>query len=66
MVHMPNRPRLSAKDVRGDSDTFVKFMRRLVQVPHSEIKAALDAEKERKRKPFSAVRVSGVRPKRAN
>lgn len=61
-----NKKRLSAADVRDDSGTFENFMRRLVQVPHSEIKAALDAEKERKRKPFSAVRVSGVRPKRAN
>jgi hypothetical protein len=61
-----NKKRLSAEDVRDDSGTFEKFMRRLVQVPHSEIKAALDAEKERKRKPFSAVRASGVRPKRAN
>jgi hypothetical protein len=58
--------RIRAEEVRADSDVFEKFMRRLVQVPHSEIKAALDAEKERKRKPFSAVRVSGVRPKRAN
>jgi hypothetical protein len=47
----------SAKDVRGDSATFEKFMRRLVQVPHSEIKAALDAEKEMKRKPFFVYRV---------
>lgn len=62
---MSNRPRVSAKDLRDDSGMFEKFMRRLVQVPHSEIKAQLDAEKERKRKPFSAVRVSGVRPKRA-
>jgi|GEM_PF-1661304 len=57
--------RLSADEVRGDRATFETFMRRLIQVPHSEIKAALDAEKERKRNPFSAVRVSGVRPKRA-
>jgi hypothetical protein len=62
---MPKQPTDLAKDVRGDSATFENLMRRLVQVPHSEIKAALDAEKERKRKPFSAVRVSGVRPKRA-
>jgi hypothetical protein len=57
--------RLSADEVRGDSATFEAFMRRLMQVPHSEIKAKLDAEKERKRKPFSVSRVSGVRPKRA-
>jgi hypothetical protein len=63
---MPKQPADLAKDVRGDSATFEKFARRLIQVPHSEIKAALDAEKEMKRKPFSAFRVSGVRPKRAN
>lgn len=62
---MKTKPIL-AKDVRGDSATFENFMRRLVQVPHSEIKAQIDLEKELKRKPFSAVRVSGVRPKRAN
>jgi hypothetical protein len=47
--------------------TFTDFMRRLVQVPHSEIKAALEAEKEFKRtsKVFSS-RVSVARPKRAS
>lgn len=47
----------------GDFDKFTDFMRRLVAVPHSEIKAKLDAEKavkKRKAKP-SASRVS--RPK---
>ena len=38
--------RPSADEVRGDSATFENFMRRLVQVPHSEIKAALEAERE--------------------
>jgi hypothetical protein len=42
---MPNQPNSSAKNVTGDSATFEKFMRRLMQVPHSEIKAKLDAEK---------------------
>lgn len=46
---MPNQPTVSAKNVTGDSDTFQSFMRRLLQVPHSEIKAKLDAEKEAKR-----------------
>jgi hypothetical protein len=65
--------RPSAHEVRGDTATFETFMRRLMQVPHSEIKAQLDAEKAMKQrpKPFTrmadlAVRVSGVRPKRAN
>jgi hypothetical protein len=49
---MSNRPRPSAKNEMGDFDKFKNFMRRLVAVPHSEIKAKLDAEKksrERKR-----------------
>jgi hypothetical protein len=55
-----NRPFIPVKEVVGDSATFENFMRRLVQVPHSEIKAALDAEKERKRtSKLSSSRVSG-------
>lgn len=46
---MPNQPTSSAKNVTGDSDTFQTFMRRLMQVPHSEIKSKLDAEREAKR-----------------
>jgi hypothetical protein len=42
---MSNQPKQSAESVTGDSDTFIKFMRKLVQVPHSEIKAAMEAEK---------------------
>lgn len=39
-----------AKDVQGNFAQFTDFMRRLVAVPHSEIKAKLDAEKKAKRK----------------
>jgi hypothetical protein len=42
---MPNRPSPSAKNEPGEFDRFTDFMRRLVAVPHSEIKAKLDAEK---------------------
>lgn len=52
---MPKRPTDLAKDVRDDSGTFVTFMRRLVQVPHSEIKAALDAKKEINRRSKASV-----------
>lgn len=52
---MPKQPTDLAKDVRDDSGTFVQFMRRLVQVPHSEIKAALDAKKEINRRSKSSV-----------
>ena len=46
---MSNRPSIPAKEIVGNSDVFTGFMRRLVQVPHSEIKAKLDAERETKR-----------------
>lgn len=42
-------PSDSAKNVTGNSENFTSFMRRLVQVPHSEIKEKLDAEKAAKR-----------------
>jgi hypothetical protein len=58
-----NHPKPSAKNTEGDFDRFTGFMKRLVAVPHSEIKAKLDAEKRaKKRTPkASASRVS--RPK---
>jgi hypothetical protein len=63
---MKRKP-ISADDVRGDPDTFVNFMRRLVRVPHSEIKAAMDAEKEMGRRSRASVsRVRRVPSKSAN
>jgi hypothetical protein len=44
----PTRPAAPAKNEQGDFGKFTKFMRRLVAVPHSEIKAKLDAEKRAK------------------
>jgi hypothetical protein len=58
---MATRPKTSAKNVEGDFGKFTNFMKRLVAVPHSEIKAKLDAEKRvktRKSKRTSASRVS--------
>jgi len=49
MPQKPTRPTHSAKNVTGDFGKFTDFMRRLVAVPHSEIKAKLDAEKQAKR-----------------
>jgi hypothetical protein len=46
---MANRSKTSAKNVTGDFGHFTDFMRRLVAVPHSEIKAKLDAEKQAKK-----------------
>ena len=54
---MADHPKTSAKNATGDFGQFKDFMRRLVAVPHSEIKAKLDAEKQAKqrkrRKPAS-------------
>lgn len=55
---MPKMPILSAKIETGNSDRFTEFMRRLVQVPHSEIKSKLDAEREAKRTSKSSSRAS--------
>jgi len=66
---MPNHPTASAKNVTGDFERFTEFARRLFAVPHSEIKAKLDAEREAKRtSKASASRVSGAasNPLRAN
>lgn len=54
---MSNRPSIPAKEIVGNSDVFTKFMRRLVAVPHAEIKAKIDAEKEAKRTSKTASRV---------
>jgi hypothetical protein len=42
------------KDVEGDFGQFTDFMRKLVAVPHSKIKARLEAEKAGKRTPKRA------------
>jgi hypothetical protein len=58
---MASHPKSPAKNPTGDFDKFTNFMRRLVAVPHSEIKAKLDAEKQakqRRNKPSSGSRAS--------
>lgn len=59
---MANHPKPSAKNAKGDYAKFENFMKRLVTVPHSEIKAKLDAEKRNKKRrkanPSLASRVS--------
>ena len=62
---MPNQPTSSAKNLTGDFDHFTEFTRQILSVPHSEIKAKLDAEREAKRTPKSASRVSGVPTRQA-
>jgi hypothetical protein len=46
-----------AKDVQGDFAQFTNFMRRIVSVPHSKIKAELDREKREKKTKSSSSRV---------
>jgi hypothetical protein len=44
-----NLPTDPAKNVTGDFDqAFIEFARRVISVPHPEIKAKLDAEREAK------------------
>lgn len=59
---MPTLPEPSAKIETGTFDPkFLNFARRIISVPHSEIKAKLDAEKAAKRTSNrSASRVSAV------
>ena len=61
---MANRPTHSAKNVEGDFGQFTNFMKRLLAVPHSEIKAKLDAEKRAKARRKSS-RTSSSRASRA-
>jgi hypothetical protein len=64
---MSSRPTIPAKENTDDFDRFTEFARRVVSVPHSVIKARLDAEKEAKRTAkASASRVSGASSKRAD
>lgn len=42
-------PNQTAKNETGDFAQFTDFMRRLVAVPHSEVKARLEAEKQSKK-----------------
>ena len=47
-------------DTKRGFDEFTDFMRKLVQVPHSEIKAKIEADKEAKRASKVASRDSGA------
>jgi hypothetical protein len=58
---MASHPKPSAKNVTGDFGQFKDFVRRLVAVPHSEIKAKLDAEKRTKKRKAAASRASSAK-----
>jgi len=53
-----NRASTPAKEIVGNSAVFTDLMRKLVQVPQSEIKAKLEAEKQAKRTSKSSSRAS--------
>jgi hypothetical protein len=50
------KAKTGAKDTTGDFEQFKDFARQILSVPHSEIKATLEAEKRGKRTPKSACR----------
>jgi hypothetical protein len=52
---MAGRPTSPAKNIEGDFDQFKDFMRKLVAVPHSKIRARLEEEKREKRTPKPSV-----------
>jgi hypothetical protein len=60
---MPSQPINRAKNVSGDFGKFESFVRRIVSVPHAEIKEKLDAEREAKQTSKSASRVSAASSK---
>jgi len=55
---LANHPKSPAKNPMGDFGQFTNFMRRLVAVPHSEIKSRLDAEKRAKKRKKASSRAS--------
>src|ERR1039458_7619170 len=58
---MANHLKAPAKNPTGDFGQFTNFVRRLVAVPHSEIKAKLDAEKRAKKRKKVSSRASHAR-----
>jgi hypothetical protein len=53
---MSNRPKLSAKNEQGEFGSFTNLLDKLLSVPHSKIKAELEAEKKRTKKPRDRAR----------
>jgi hypothetical protein len=50
---VPKRPAHSAKNIEGDFGAFERTLQKVLSVPHSKIKAELEAEKRRKMKRVS-------------
>jgi hypothetical protein len=60
---MSGRPSIPAKEIVGNSANMEHFTRRILAVPHSAIKAALDAEKAAKQTPNVSASRRASRPK---
>jgi hypothetical protein len=48
MERSPHHPTDPAKNETGDFGRFKDFVRRIVAVPHSEVKAAMEADKQKR------------------
>jgi hypothetical protein len=59
---MPTKSPQAGGTETGDFGKFQSFVRRLMAVPHSEVKAAMESDK-RKRKTSSVSRVPGASSK---
>jgi len=57
-LQVARHPRPSAKNESGEYATFENALKKILSVPHSEIKAKLDAEKRKRAKRASASRAS--------
>jgi hypothetical protein len=62
-LHMSLKSKVVATEIQGDSGKFESLMRRLVNVPHAEIREKLNAEREAKRAAKRASRVSAASSK---
>ena len=49
---MANHPKSSAKNEQGEFGNFTQLLDKLLSVPHSKIKAELEAEKKRTKRPW--------------
>lgn len=52
MSQKPMRPTAPAKNETGEFGNFTRLLDKLLTVPHSKIKAELEAEKKRTKKPW--------------
>jgi hypothetical protein len=53
---MANHPKPSAKNEQGEFGNFTQLLDKLLTVPHSKIKAELEAEKKRTKAPRDRAR----------